>query len=51
MTRQNALPIPSTELKRDSSGLIQPVEVISLITAKQDKEARAKRDRDRKSVV
>ena len=38
MTRQNALPTPST-------GLIQPVEVISLITAKQDKEARAKRDR------
>ncbi len=38
MTRQNALPTPST-------GLIQPVEVISLITAKQEKEARAKRDR------
>jgi len=38
MTRQNALPTPST-------GLIQPVEVISLITAKQDKESRSKRDR------
>ena len=38
MTRQNALPTPPT-------GLIQPVEVISLITAKQDKEARATRDR------
>ena len=38
MTRQNALPTPST-------GLIQPVEVISLITARQEKESRAKRDR------
>lgn len=38
MTRQNALPTPTT-------GLIQPVEVISLITAKQEKESRAKRDR------
>ena len=38
MTRQNALPTPST-------GLIQPVEVISLITARQEKESRSKRDR------
>lgn len=45
MTRQNALPTPSTELKRDSSGMVKPVEVVSLITAKQEKESRAKRDR------
>lgn len=45
MTRQNALPTQSTELQQDDSGLVKPVEVINLITAKQDKESRAKRDR------
>jgi len=45
MTRQNALPSQPTELQLNASGLVKPVEVIDLITAKQDKESRAKRDR------
>lgn len=45
MSRQNALAPQSIELHKDASGMVQPVAVASLITAKQDKESRAKRDR------
>jgi hypothetical protein len=45
MTRQNALPTQFTELQQDASGMVQPVAVINLITAKQYKESRTKRDR------
>lgn len=45
MTRQNILSTPSSELQADASGMVPPVAVISLITAKQDKESRSKRDR------
>jgi len=45
MTRQNALSQQTAELQKDASGMVQPVAVVNLITAKQEKESRAKRDR------
>lgn len=45
MTRQNALSQQTAELQKDASGMVQPVTVVNLITAKQEKESRAKRDR------
>jgi len=46
MSRQNAISHPSAELQKDISGMVQPIEVVSLITtAKHDKESRARHDR------